>query len=239
MKRLLYCFSLLFAPVWASEHTGARHFAAIQLRGIDVSHHQKMIEWDTVAQHNTVDFAFVKATEGHDFRDSLFCRNWYELRRLGIRRGAYHFFRAYGCGYDQAINFLSTVDMEPGDLAPVLDIETTDNMPAEAWLEEARIWLYLVEQHLGVRPIIYTNQRFYERFLAGALDDYPLWVARYADELPELPGDRDWHFWQYTNQGCINGIESHVDLNVFSGPPAKLDELSWQPRAPESEDAKP
>lgn len=196
---------------------------------MDVSHYQKEIEWDTVVARQTLDFAFVKATEGHEYQDSMFCHNWDALRRLGIRRGAYHFFRAYGCGVEQAINFLQTVDMQPGDLAPVLDIERTDGVSPETMIEEANIWLQLVESHLGIKPIIYTNQYFYETYLAGHFEEYPLWIARYSDERPLLATGKKWAIWQYSNEGCIDGICKKVDLNIFPGTSDMLDQLCWFP----------
>ena len=226
--RIFYVLSFLIAPLWASENPNSRQIAAVSLQGIDVSHYQKRIQWDTVVSKQLVDFAFVKATEGADYSDSLFCRNWSELRRVGVRRGAYHFFRAYGCGYQQALHFLQAVEMQPGDLAPVLDIETTDGMSTEIIVEEARVWLETVEQHLKIKPIIYTNQKFYERHLAGSFDPYPLWVARYSTEHPAVTG-RLWDFWQYSNKGCVEGISERVDLNVFTGTPAMLDRLCWFP----------
>lgn len=200
------------------------------LYGVDVSHYQHYIEWDTVAARRAVDFAFVKATEGHDYADSLFSRNWEELGRLGIRRGAYHFFRAYGCGEDQARHFLSTVKMQPGDLAPVLDIERNDDMPPEVMREEAAIWLKTVESTLGIKPIIYTSQNFFDHFLAGYFDDYPLWVARYSDEKPVLVNGKRWHIWQFANDGCIDGIPRQVDLNTFIGNAAQLEQFCWRPK---------
>lgn len=208
---------------WAG-HTGAG------LRGVDVSHHQKKIEWDSLVAKEPLDFAFVKATEGHDFVDSLFARNWAALRKVGVRRGAYHFFRAYGCGEEQARHFLCHVDYQPGDLPPVLDIERTDGIPAELMLEEARIWLQIVERQLGVKPIVYTYHHFYERYFGGRqFDDYPLWIARYADDAPALSTGKRWDFWQYSNEGCLEGICRKVDLNVFPGTPAMLDRLCWYP----------
>ena len=201
----------------------------MELQGVDVSHYQKRIEWDTVISRQPLDFVFVKATEGHDYRDSLFCNNWDELQRLGIRRGAYHFFRAYGCGVEQAMNFLQTVDMQPGDLAPVLDIERTDGIPTEIMLEEAGIWLQLVESHLGIKPIIYTNQFFYEQYLAGHFEHYPLWIARYSEERPLLTTGKRWEIWQYSNEGCLDGISKKVDLNIFPGSSEMLDKLCWFP----------
>jgi lysozyme len=238
VRYLSLLFLLLFPvrAVWTEQD--ALHLEE-QVCGVDVSHHQKKIEWDTVAARREVHFAFVKATEGGDFTDSLFCHNWESLARTGMKRGAYHFFRAYGCGYDQAVHFLRTVEMQPGDLAPVLDIETTDGMSKEILLEEASNWLRTVEEHLGVKPIIYTNLHFYEDYLAGAFDKYPLWIARYSDERPALSNGKRWDIWQYSNCGCISGIEKEVDLNVFAGSPGLLDRLRWYPPAPEATVAMP
>lgn len=229
--RVLFLLSLLLLPLWGNIGSSGWSFASTtaQLTGIDVSHHQRRIAWDTVASHRTVHFAFVKATEGQDFSDSLFCHNWENLRRVGIRRGAYHFFRPQGCGDVQALHFLSTIEMRPGDLTPVLDIETTDGMPPEIMLTEMRVFLSTVENRLGVRPIIYTNQFFYEKYLAGLFDEYPLWVARYAPEKPELTTGKVWDFWQYGNNGCVDGIDRPVDLNVFYGTEDMLERFCWYP----------
>jgi len=223
---------LLFAAV---PHWGDPYMGAVVptpepvLQGVDVSHHQKKIEWDTVVAKHPIDFAFVKATEGQDFSDSLFCSNWESLQRLGIRRGAYHFFRAYGCGEEQALHFLRTVEMQPGDLAPVLDIERLDGIAPEILREEASVWLQVVEQHLGVKPIIYSNLHFYESYLDGYFDDYPLWIARYSDERPCLESGKLWDIWQYGNNGCFDGICQKVDVNVFPGTPEMLKRLCWYP----------
>lgn len=231
MMRYINILILLVLPVWVADSTGLLVVAPnVQVSGVDVSRHQKLIEWDTVAAHEPVQFAFVKATEGGDYRDSLFCYNWESLDRLNIRRGAYHFFRGYGCGIEQATHFLSTVEMKPGDLPPVLDLETLDNTPPEQVVEEAKIWLAVMEQALGIKPIIYTNQHFYERFLAdNGFDGYPLWIARYSDQRPNLTDGNRWSFWQYTKEGCVEGISEKVDMNVFPGTVQMLDEMCWNP----------
>jgi lysozyme len=188
-----------------------------QLLGIDVSHHQQRIDWAGVAGRNKIDFAFVKATEGGDFVDSLFCYNWVSLKEQGVIRGAYHFFRPSKDAQVQARHFLETVDWQPGDLAPVLDIEKTDGVAPEVMLEGVRIWLLAVERTLGVRPVLYTNQDFYDKYLAGLFDEYPLWVARYSWSLPVLSSGRSYDFWQFTDKGRLDGLKGHVDLNLFPG----------------------
>jgi len=230
MLRYISSILLLLSPFTGYHKSTLPQQPQVELKGVDVSHYQKQIEWDVVATTNPVDFAFVKATEGHDYVDSLFCRNWESLQGHGIRRGAYHFFRAYGCGEEQADNFLSLVDMQPGDLAPVLDIERTDGIDPAIMLEEAHIWLRHVENVLHIKPIIYTNQHFYDRYLAGQFDQYPLWIARYSETSPLLADGKIWDIWQYSNEGCVDGICQKVDLNVFPGTPEMLNRLCWYPQ---------
>lgn len=188
-----------------------------ELQGIDVSHYQSRIQWDTLVASHDLHFVFVKATEGGDYVDSLFAYNWGELCRLEMRRGAYHFFRPRVSGRLQARHFLNVVQPEPGDFAPVLDIETTDGVAIEEMIEQARIWLLTMERELGVRPIIYTNMKFYNRYLAGVFDHYPLWVARYSETHPDLRNGRLWQFWQHSDRGRLTGIIEPVDLNRFAG----------------------
>jgi lysozyme len=228
--RWLLIIPFIIAPVWCAESIGLLVLApSAQLTGVDVSHHQKRIEWDSVVTKENIHFAFVKATEGRDFRDSMFCTNWDALGRLGVKRGAYHFFRGYGCGYDQAAHFLSSVDMVTGDLPPVLDVETLDGSSPEALATELHIWLNTIELHLAVRPIIYSNQNFFDRYLADkGFDKYPLWIARYSEDAPALTDNYYWTFWQFTNKGCVEGISEKVDLNIFSGTPEMLDEMSYR-----------
>lgn len=236
MLRSLPIFALLvIAPNWSGRADHAPTLSTEALHGVDISHHQKIIDWEHLVENEPIDFAFVKATEGGDFVDSLFCRNWAALHKHGIRRGAYHFFRAYGCGLDQANHFLSLVDMKPGDIVPVLDIEVTDGIDASIWVEEAQIWLQTVEQQLGVKPIIYSNLHFFDRYLAGHFDGYPIWIARYSDERPRLSHGHSWDIWQYTNEGCMEGISKKVDLNVFPGTLAMFERLCWYP----SEESQP
>lgn len=227
--RYLSLFFMILLPVLIGESPGVRHLVYEEMQGVDVSHYQRRINWDTVAAKENIDFVFVKATEGRDYIDTLFCENWEGLRQAGLRRGAYHFFRSYGCGDEQAAHFLSICEMQPGDLVPVLDIETTDGVQDEVIVQEADIWLKTVEQRLKVKPIIYTNQYFYDRYLAGHFDDYPLWVARYSGQMPVMSNGKNWHIWQYGNNGKVRGIANRVDMNLFFGTAEMLDRLCWYP----------
>jgi lysozyme len=200
------------------------------VQGIDVSHYQAHIDWEEVAADD-FHFAFVKATEGMTHVDARFCYNWSEISRLGMRRGAYHFYRPSVPATEQAWHFINWVDLHTGDLPPVLDVEVLDGVPTPILLNELRTWLSIVERHYGIKPIIYTSLTFFNRHLAGHFDEYPLWIARYAGREPTLACGSDWHFWQYANKGRCRGVEGFVDLNVFFGTHEELEAVSLPDRS--------
>ena len=194
--------------------------ANYSIHGIDVSRYQQRISWTAVSQMEAgnikVGFAFIKATEGNGRVDPFFKRNWAKSKEAGIVRGAYHFFIASRDGKTQAKNFISNVQLESGDLPPVLDVEQTYGKPAGQIRAEVQKWLDTLEEYYGVKPIIYTNADFYKNYLQGYFEAYPLWVAHYLQ--PHQPRvSRDWSFWQHSEAGRVNGISSKVDFNVFNG----------------------
>jgi lysozyme len=202
--------------------------ANYSVHGIDVSRYQEMINWDMVKAMNVggvkIDFAFVKATEGNGSTDTYFNRNWRKSKEANMIRGAYHFFIASKDGTAQAKNFISAVKLQKGDLPPVLDVEQTNGVNKTVLQQRVKAWLYAAELAYGVKPIIYTNADFYKAYLNGEFEDYPLWVAHYL--RPNEPRiSRDWHFWQHSERGKVNGIAANVDFNVFNGDSTDLAKL--------------
>ena len=214
--------AILFTLFFFSCNPITHRMPGFEVHGIDVSHYQSRIDWDSIAAQE-IQFAFVKASEGEGMVDSLFDRNWTSLKRVGIKRGAYHFFRPTLSVYKQARNFIQNVSLLPGDLPPVLDIEVLDGASQKITLIRLQTWLNLVEEHFGIRPIIYTNLNFYQEHLAGHFKDYPVWIARYNSRQPRLKDKENWDFWQYGNRGRIKGIQGDVDFNVFHGSMQELE----------------
>lgn len=194
------------------------------VQGIDVSHYQSRVDWTAVAQQD-IHFAFIKATEGVTLKDSLYEYNWDATRQAGIKRGAYHFFYPSLPSDEQARNFITSVTLQQGDLPPVLDVEVLGSGDKINLITGIRDWLYRVEIQYGIKPILYTNLKFYNKYLAGHFEDYPIWIARYSYRQPRLACGRDWQFWQYGNLGELDGIDGPVDFNVFTGSLKDLERL--------------
>ena len=188
--------------------------------GIDVSHHQDKINWELVhdmqVRNIKIGFAFIKATEGIGKVDSHFNRNWFKSKDAGMCRGAYHFFLATKSGKLQAQNFIDVVELQRGDLPPVLDVEQTYGVSGDKLRKEVKAFLQTIEDYYGVKPLIYTNVDFYKQYLNQGFEDYPLWVAHYLrQDKPRIT--REWKFWQYNEGGRVNGVYTKVDFNVFNG----------------------
>ena len=201
--------------------------------GIDISHYQTDVVWDSLmvltdASGRTiksmlnardikpVSFVFIKATEGSTMKDKHFRKHWKNAGANAIRRGAYHFFRSSKDAEMQAKNFIKTVgELEPTDLPPVLDIETIhQGCSHKALNDKALLWLETVEEHYGRKPIVYSSASFIEDILCSEIKhNYPIWVAHYRTDRPRCA---EWKLWQFTDQAVVYGVGGYVDLNVCS-----------------------
>jgi lysozyme len=185
--------------------------AAGEVLGIDVSHHSGQIDWAAVAEHQYA-FIYVKATEGVDAADPLFEAHWSELARRGIPRGAYHFYVTEDDPVEQAEFFLSRVEHRHGDLAPVVDLEVIGHSTTGDLAPRVLRFLEIVEERVGITPIIYTNARFWDAHLGPDFGRFPLWIAEYGVEAPVLPqGWSEWLFWQFQGDATVPGIEKGAD----------------------------
>jgi lysozyme len=198
------------------------------IHGIDVSHHQAAIDWADVKKMKDknikIGFTFIKATEGISNVDDCYRRNWFRAKEARLPRGAYHFFIASKSGKAQAESFIETVTLEKGDLPPVLDIEEAYGASVADIQQRARDFLMALEKQYKVKPIIYTNVDFYNNFLTGKFDEYPLWVAHYmVKDKPAI--SRKWIFWQHSETGRVNGIDAPVDFNAFNGDSSDFNKL--------------
>ena len=154
--------------------------ARYPVRGVDVSAYQGQIDWPLLAEQG-ISFAFIKATEGSGSADPNFQYNWTQARQTGLRIGAYHFF-SFDSGADtQAENFIRTVEPFEGMLPPVVDVELYGEKklrpaPREAVTEQLSLLLQRLEEHYGMRPVIYATGSAYERYLAGGYGEYDIWI---------------------------------------------------------------
>lgn len=231
---ILFLLALICIPYIkdkASKDKGSRIPIGAYAYGIDISHYQPEIVWDSLMvltdrngrtirsatkakEIKPVSFVFIKASEGISLKDKHFDGYWECAGKSGIKRGAYHFFRSSKDPVLQAENFIrATGKLHHDDLPPVLDIETMHRGCSKDELNRnALIWLRTVEKHYGRKPIVYSSAHFIRDNLNNEItDNYRIWVAHYEKSCPDY---KEWDIWQCTDRGVIYGIKGHTDINV-------------------------
>ena len=157
----LYLFFI--RPYLYRWNTEEIYFYRPAIHGIDISHHQGEIDWvklgDDKYKGNVLHFVIMKATEGSDMLDETFQQNFADARENGFIRGAYHFFSPLSPASKQADFYIKNVKLEPHDLPPVLDVERRGKYGDDSLRIEVKNWLRIVEEHYGVKPILYASFR--------------------------------------------------------------------------------
>lgn len=218
MKKIICLFSLLVLFILASVQV----FAVAEddkntgYHGLDLSHHNGAVDWSRLSSGH-IDFVFVKATEGMDDKDPSFDSHWRDAQKAGIVRGAYHFYVTEDPPEKQAQFFIDTVKLGSGDLTPAVDIEVLGKNTAPDVADRLQVFIDILTQHYGKKPIIYTGRVFWNATMNDKFGQNPLWIAEYGVQKPIDPeGWQDWHFWQWTQNATVPGVEKEVDLNYFN-----------------------
>lgn len=196
-------------------------FVGGQIMGVDVSSYQVDVDFDKLKEQG-VEFAYIKATEGDSHVDDSFSKKWAAAKKAGVAAGAYHYFSYGVSGAAQAENFIKTVGSLEGRLVPAVDMELTVeevyNPPAkEDVVRGLKSFLAVVEEKYGVRPLIYAQKDYYDKYLADDFSSYPRWARNVFYPVYVDAGD-DWLVWQYNDQGVLEGYsgEKYIDLNIVN-----------------------
>lgn len=212
------CLLLIFASIWAyNQFVSTPPYVdpdKFPIKGIDISSHNGEIDFNKVAASG-IEFAFIKATEGGDFKDKNFRDNYNRAQSAGLKTGVYHFFRFDRDGVEQAINLLKTLGSRRPELGIVIDVEKNGNPDSIPIEQVTRRLTEMVDylNLLGHRVMFYTNLDGYYDYIVDSFPGYPLWICRFQ----ENPINAEWSFWQFSHKGAIEGIGGEVDLNVFCG----------------------
>lgn len=179
-------------------------------KGIDVSKFQDTINWKQVAKDKSIEFVYVKASEGASISDKMYRYNMAKARENGLLVGSYHVYSSRTTATEQFRNFKRTVGKTKQDLVPVLDIEAVHCN--KLYMKRVDMLLDLMEKEYGVKPMIYTSEKlYYTHFDNKKYKRYHFFIANYKKE-PSLP----YTLWQYTQHGKQKGIAGFVDFSKFN-----------------------
>ncbi len=191
--------------------------------GIDVSKWNKEIDWKKVKEAG-VDYAIIRcgyrgASTGSLVEDPYFATNIQKATEAGVKVGLYFFTQA--TNEVEAVEEASMVIMLCNEyrLTYPIFIDTEGaggNGRADALDKETRTavceaFCETIED-AGYTGGVYASKNwFLKKVDAGRLDKYVIWLAEYKS-TPSYEGD--FHIWQYTSSGSVNGINGRVDLNI-------------------------
>ena len=186
------------------------------ITGIDVSKHTGKIDFQKVKEQS-IDFVFMKSTEGEKYKDETFENNYLGAKESGIPIGTYHFFRFNKSGKSQAINFLSAIEGKKFDLPFVLDIEEWGNKTtktSEEIIYEIGEFIIAVERKAGINLMIYTNENGYKKYINESFINKNVWICSF-NKKPNIK--EKWTFWQHSHKGKFDFADGWVDINTYNG----------------------
>ena len=196
-------------------------FVGGQIMGVDVSSYQENVDFRELKRQG-VEFVYIKATEGSSHVDSSFEEKWKAAKDAEILSGAYHYFSYHSSGATQAENFIKVVGDLEGRLIPAVDMELTveevyDPPAKEDVVRGLKAFLAVVEEEYGVKPLIYAQKDYWDKYLADTFSSYPRWMRNVFYPIYVDAGD-DWLVWQYNDRGVLEGYggEKYIDLNIVN-----------------------
>ena len=198
-----------------------------EVLGIDVSHHQGMIDWEKVAKDGKK-FAIIKAQyEAQSHRkDEYFERNYTEAGKYGIARGVYIYI-ARASMENPIADAQSLLDHLAGrklEYGIWLDLEDKSvDVKGKAYITNLAHQYADIFMRAGYYVGIYSNLDWYTRLISSELKaDYDFWFARYPKNDTGIynptsslkPSGNIAVAWQYSSKGNVAGIKTKCDLDV-------------------------
>jgi GH25 family lysozyme M1 (1,4-beta-N-acetylmuramidase) len=198
------------------------------LFGVDVSDFQGDVDAARM-RADGVEFAFIKATEGDNWRGRYFAANLQRARAAGQLVAAYHYVRGDVSASAQLANIISVV---PLDVPVILDVEQNSGD-----ISMARAIHTALKTHGYRTPLLYLPRWYWQQIGSPDLSGLPpLWSSHYPDNVvgslagkwAQIP-DSYWAGYgglnvavlQFTSSASVGG-RSPIDANAFRGTRAEL-----------------
>lgn len=186
-------------------------------RGIDVSYHNGVIDWNKVKKSG-IEFAMIRTGYGISSPnqvDKKFHENIEGAINAGIDVGVYHYSYAISpldasreasfcldIIKDYKLTYPVAYDIEDPSIAKYTKQEKTDM---------CKSFCDKIEMN-GYYAMIYCNKNWINNHLHAheILPYYDLWLAQWGADKPDVACG----IWQKSDSGKIDGINGSVDINV-------------------------
>ena len=187
-------------------------------RGIDVSRHNKDINWQAVKDAG-IEFAILRTSYGWENwekqTDQQLKNNIAGAKSVGIPIGAYHY--SYATNPHEALReaefFIDRLKWTQWEYPVFIDLEDKcqKNLTNAQRTEIILTFLHRL-QEAGYYTGFYTclNWQRYKLDM-DRLGGHELWIAHWN---PTCGCTRPYGIWQYTSDGSVPGIEGRVDMDL-------------------------
>ena len=194
--------------------------------GIDVSRYQGDIDW-TAVKNSGVEYVFVRVayrgygTTGSLNTDSKAQDNLNGAKEAGLKVGAYMLSQAITVeeAREEAAFAMEQVNGHNLDMPLVIDYEyvTTEGRLYQAGLsreEKTAIVNAYCEtvKAEGYAPMVYADKSMLQDGMNAGDIKYSIWLANYTTQTTYAG---DYEFWQYRDDGSVDGISTSVDCNFW------------------------
>lgn len=198
-------------------------------RGVDVSAHQGMINWDLAKSQ--LEAVIIRAGYGKNNIDQKWVPNIETVRDTGLDIGVYWFSYAYSAdmAYMEGKYAALAVQKKLGrrciPIAYDLEYDSVTyaakkgvKIDRSAATQYAIAFLTAVRES-GYRPMLYTNIDYLKRYfdwsaIIKAVPDTMLWLAQWRETKPTDAYGQIMSVWQYSSDGAVPGIVTRVDMDI-------------------------
>ena len=196
--------------------------------GIDVSYHNKGINWEAVRAQG-IDFAIVRLgyrgwETGLLHDDECFLQNLRGAKAAGLKVGVYIYSTAVNVreARQEAALVLERLNGFPLDLPVYFDTEQSGEYPWGRADRLHKVRRYEIISSFcraiedgGYAVGVYSGQNFLKNHVAiHTFAKDPVWLASYTlyNRIPDFPYEYD--MWQFTDRSVVAGIRGVADMNA-------------------------
>ncbi len=187
-------------------------------KGIDVSYHQGVIDWEAVKQSD-VEFVMLRCGVGEDLNvqdDKQWLRNATECERLGIPYGVYLYSFATNetNAASEARHAIRLLQGRTISYPVYYDLEATSiaGLSNEQYAKNAKVFCDALKG-AGYETGVYANYSWFTTKLTDPwFDTQNRWIARYNTECGY---EKSYQMWQSTSTGTVPGISGNVDIDFL------------------------
>ena len=186
----------------------------LSIKGIDISNWQGNVDFNKV-KNAGYEIVYIKATEGQHTLDKNFNTNYANAKASGINIGFYHFLHGNENGKTQAEWMYSNIKDKEFQCKIAIDVEVTDGANADTLSQIVCDFAETIKSLTGKEVVLYTYTSFLGANLNSSIDKYPLWIAEYGVNKPNI--SRNYIGWQYADNGQVDGCPNgNTDLDYFT-----------------------